>query len=113
MFELLKKSILAGLGTAVVTKSKVQETMQKMVEQGKITSEEAEKFTREIVETGESEFKEIREEVSKAINKTLSELNLADREEVDKLQSRLQELEKRMDMVESKGSGGSASKKSG
>jgi polyhydroxyalkanoate synthesis regulator phasin len=108
MFELLKKSILAGLGTVVVTKSKVQETMQKMVEQGKISSEEADRFTREIVETGESEFREIRDEVSKAINKTLSELNIADREEVDKLHSRLQELEKRMDMMESRTSGGSS-----
>lgn len=102
MFDLLKKSILAGLGTAVVTKSKVQETMQKMVEQGRLSTEEAERLTNEVIDTGEKEYNDLREEVNKSLNKALSGMNLATRQEMETVQMKVENLEKRLEHLEEK-----------
>lgn len=100
MFELMKKTLLTGLGTAVITKTKVKETMQKMVDQGKITSEEADRFTREMMEAGEKEIREIGEQITSSLSKVPSTLNLAGKESLEELQDRLENLEKRVGLVE-------------
>ncbi|MCF8107811.1 MAG: hypothetical protein K9J81_02345 [Desulfohalobiaceae bacterium] len=100
MFELMKKTLLAGLGTAVITRTKVKEIMQKMVDQGKITSEEADRYTRELMENGEKELKEISEQISKSLGKLPSTFNLAEKDSLEALLSRVDNLEKRLDLVE-------------
>ncbi len=100
MFELMKKTLLAGLGTAVITRTKVKEIMEKMVDQGKITSEEAERYTQELMENGEKELKEISDQISKSLGRLPSTFNLAEKDTLDALLSRVDNLEKRLDLVE-------------
>ncbi len=100
MFELIKKTLLAGLGTAVITRTKVKEIMEKMVDQGKITSEEAERYTQELMENGEKELKEISDQISKSLGRLPSTFNLAEKDTLDALLSRVDNLEKRLDLVE-------------
>ena len=100
MFELMKKTLLAGLGTVVITRSKAREIMQKMVDQGKITSEEADRFTREMMDTGEKEFNELGEQISSSLSKVPSTLNLAAKDSLDQLLAKVDNLEKRVDLVE-------------
>ncbi len=102
MRDIFKKSVLAGLGTAMVTKSKVQETINNMVAQGKLTTEEAEKYTKEILETGENEWKEFKTSINQTGRKFLSHINLADKTELETIKEELKNLEKRVDYMESK-----------
>lgn len=102
MLELLKKTILVGLGTVTLTRTKVRESLQQLVEQGKITSEEAERMTKELLESGESEINEFRGQLREALQTALKNMNLAQKEDVDKLVSRVDNLEKRMDFLEDK-----------
>jgi len=102
MRDIFKKSVLAGLGTAVVTKSKVQETINKMVEQGKLSSEEAEQYTREILETGENEWKELKTSINQTGRKFLSHINLADKMDLENLKNEYNDLAKRVDYIESR-----------
>lgn len=102
MLDMLKKSVLAGLGTAVVTKTKVRETMDKLVEQGKLSSEEAERFTQEMVDAGEKEMEELRSDMESSIQNAVSRLHLAKQEDMDDLRQRLENVEKRMEHLEQK-----------
>ncbi len=102
MFKLLKSSVFVGLGTAVVTKNKIRQALQKALDKGKITPEEAERFTKEMIVAGETEFNEIRQEINHVLYKALSEMNIADKEELKDLQSKLKNLEKRIDILEKK-----------
>ncbi|MCF8030603.1 MAG: hypothetical protein K9K39_06880 [Desulfohalobiaceae bacterium] len=102
MLDLLRKSVLAGLGTAVVTKSKVRETMEKLVEQGKLSSDEAERFTQEMVDAGEKEMEELRSEMESTVRNAVSRLNLAQQEDMDDLRQRLENVEKRLEHLEQK-----------
>jgi polyhydroxyalkanoate synthesis regulator phasin len=102
MLEMLKKTILVGLGTVTLTRSKVRETLQQLVEQGKITTEEAERMTKELLDSGESELNEFRGQLRDAIQSVLKNMNLAQKDDVEKLLSRMDNLEKRMDFLEDK-----------
>ena len=102
MMDMLRKSVLAGLGTAVVTKSKVREIMNRLVEQGKLSSDEAERFTQEMVDAGEKELEEFRSELESSVRNAISRLNLAGQQDMDDLRQRLENLEKRMGHLEQK-----------
>ena len=55
MIDLVKKTMLAGVGLAVVTKDKVLESLDELVEKGKLTREEAAAMSEKIVEEGKVE----------------------------------------------------------
>ncbi len=59
MLELMKKGLMAGIGAVVLTTEKVQETVRKLVEEGKISTEEGEKLAQELVKTGQHQWEEI------------------------------------------------------
>ena len=50
MIDLVKKTMLAGIGLAVVTKDKVLESLDELVEKGKLTKEEAVAMSEKIVD---------------------------------------------------------------
>ena len=102
MLDMLRKGVLAGLGTAVVTRSKMREVMDKLVEQGKLSSDEAEKFTQEMVDAGEKEMEEFRSELESSVRNAVSRLDLAGQRDIDDLRQRLENLEKRMGHLEQK-----------
>ncbi len=100
MRDLAKKLALAGLGTAVVSTSKVRETMDSLVHQGKLTTEEAERFTQDLCKTGEREMQDIRNQMSETIERMTKGMHLAQAEDVDRLRSRVDNLEKRLSLLE-------------
>lgn len=102
MMDWLKKALLLGLGTASVTREKIEETMNKLVEQGKLSSEEAERVTQEMVQTGEKEFEEIRNEVDKGIQSAISKMNLAGQDDLEDIRQRVEHIEERLKHLEQK-----------
>ncbi len=100
MRELAKKMALAGLGTAVVSTSRVRETMQNLVHQGKLTTEEAERFTQDMCKTGEKEMQDIRNQISEALERVTKGMHLAQADEVENLRLRVNSLEKRLNLLE-------------
>ncbi len=102
MLDMLRKGVLAGLGTAVVTRSKMRETMDKLVEQGKLSSEEAERFSQEMVDAGEKELDEFRTELESTVRNAVSRLDLAGQQDIDDLRQRMENMEKRMAHLEQK-----------
>ncbi|MFP5212236.1 MAG: phasin family protein [Acidobacteriota bacterium] len=59
MLDFLKKGILASIGAVVLTKEKIQEATRILVEEGKISTEEAERLTNELIRNGERQWEEI------------------------------------------------------
>ena len=96
MIELVKKTMLAGVGLAVVTKDKVLESLSELVEQGKLTSEEAVEMTDKIVQEGKEQTENAKAEASKLFNDLLKKANLVTRDQYDALAARVTELEGRL-----------------
>lgn len=100
MFELIRKSLLASLGAAIVTKEKIQEATFSLVEQGKISAEEAEKLTEELVESGQHQWEEVHTKITETVRKSMDNLDIGSKTEFKDLKARVENLEKRVAMLE-------------
>ncbi len=59
MIDLIKKTLLAGVGAAVITKEKVEDTLDVYVRQGKVKADDARIIAAKIAEQGKKEFDEM------------------------------------------------------
>jgi polyhydroxyalkanoate synthesis regulator phasin len=96
MIDLVKKTMLASVGLAVVTKDKVLESLDELVEKGKLTQEEAAQMSDKIVEEGKAETDKAKVEASKLFNDMLHRANVVTRDQYDALAQRVTELEGRL-----------------
>ncbi len=88
--------MLAGVGIAVVTKDKILEVLDDMVNKGEITKDEAIAMSEKIVNEGKEETEKAKVEASKLFNDMLHKANIVTREQHDDLLSRVQALEGRL-----------------
>ena len=96
MIDVIKKTLLAGVGAAVITKEKVEAALGDFVQQGKVSSAEARQMAEKIAEQGRREF----EIMSQQLNDMLRDkFTGAER----KMQERITALEARVATLEAAG----------
>ena len=100
MLEEIRKGLLSGLGAVLLTKEKADEVTRKLVDEAKISKEDAEKLVDELFETGTRKWSEIEASLSKALRKGVDNLDIASRKELHGLKSKVGKLEKRVKTLE-------------
>lgn len=95
MLELFKKTIFAGIGAAVTTKERVEAMLQEMVEQGKLTRDEAERMAEKIAADGKEEFERTKREINENLSKMFRREKLVKEDEFRKLELRVSILEEK------------------
>ena len=71
MIDLLKKTLLAGVGAAVITKDKIEGALDDFVRQGKVNSSDARIIAEKIAEQGRREFDELAGDLNESISSLL------------------------------------------
>jgi polyhydroxyalkanoate synthesis regulator phasin len=100
MLELMKKGLMAGIGAVVLTTEKVQETIRKLVEEGKLSTEEGEKLAQDLVKTGERQWEEITSAIAEKTKKWSDSVEVVKREEFEQLKARVESLDQRLTKIE-------------
>lgn len=95
MIDLIKKTLLASVGAAVVTKEKLDKTIEEFVREGKLSAGDAKIMAEKIVEQGRREFDE-------ACTKLGSKLRDITAQADESTVGRLAALEKRLRVMEEK-----------
>jgi polyhydroxyalkanoate synthesis regulator phasin len=95
MIDLFKKAVAVGIGAAVVTKEKVQSTLDELVEKGRLSADEAKQLGERILAEGEAETEKAKVEASKFFNDLLHKANLATSDDLAALEARIRDLEGR------------------
>jgi len=93
MEQLLKKVILAGIGALSLTRETVEKLLNELAKKGEIAYEDKEDFLKELIQKG----KEQKEGLEKMIERVISRTRLATREDIEKLEKRVEELEKKIE----------------
>lgn len=96
MLDLIKKSLLAGLGAAVVTREMVTEATKRLVDEGKLSAEEAERLAEELVDSGRQQWREVEQEAKEAAAKAVESMGLARGDDLDELRVRVANLEQQV-----------------
>ncbi len=89
MSGLLEKSLLLGLGMLTLTRDKVKEFVDKLVEEGELKADEAPGIIDKLVARGEKEREELRKLVREELDKTRF---VASRKDIEALSQKIDEL---------------------
>ena len=96
MLDLIRKSLLAGVGAAVVTKDKIEDAFDEFVKDGKINASDAKIIANKIAEQGRKEFEETVANLLVKLRETSSQADNSAHAKITALQERIRELEKQL-----------------
>ena len=97
MIDLIKKTLLAGVGAAVITKEKIEDSLGDYVRQGKVKAEDAKIIAAKIAEQGRKEFEEVSQSLAAKIQDIASRSGSS-----EKTDPRVAALEERIRVLEAK-----------
>ena len=93
MIDTIKKTLLAGVGAAVVTKEKVEAALEDFVKQGKVSSAEARAMAEKIAADGKKEFETLSGQLNDKVKDVVSGLSRSTHDRLDALEARVKALE--------------------
>ncbi len=93
MLDAIHKMFLAGVGLAAMTKDKIDEHIKELVEKGKLTEIEGRELAEDMLKKSRQAKEDLQKQVEKSVQQTLQTLQIASREDIEKLQARVEKLE--------------------
>ena len=93
MIDIIKKTLLAGVGAAMITKDKVESALSDFVNQGKVSSVEARTMAERIAGEGRREFESFSQELSEKLRETFAGIDQRAQQRLDALEARVAALE--------------------
>lgn len=93
MFDLLKKTILTGIGIASMTKDKIEKLGKKISEESKLSTEEGKKFVNDLLKQSEKARENLEAQVQKLVKNALGKLDIPTHEDLNRLEKRIKKLE--------------------
>ena len=94
MFDLIKKTMLTGIGLALKTKDEVENLAEDLIKQGELSETEGKKFLEEIKGKYEDSQKKLEQRVEKTVKELLKKGNLVTSDELNALKKEIRELKK-------------------
>ena len=96
MSDLIKKTILTGLGIASLTKGKAESLVQDLIKEGEVSEGEGSKLVKELLEKVEDNKKTMENKIEKTVYDVLKKLNIPSRKDITSLNSKIEKLEKKL-----------------
>jgi len=93
MIDIIKKTLLAGVGAAVVTKEKVEAALDEFVKQGKVSSAEARAMADRIAADGRREFETLSSQLNEKLREFLARQDRTTQDRLAALETRVTALE--------------------
>ncbi|MFQ6117962.1 MAG: phasin family protein [Candidatus Bipolaricaulia bacterium] len=96
MFELARKGILLGIGVIDLTREKAETFVDELVKRGELAQEKRRGAIEELLKGAEEQEKQLTERVRTAVERTVAELGLATKADLEGIEKRLAKLGKRI-----------------
>jgi len=93
MIDSLKKTMLAGIGAAVITKEKVEAALNDYVAQGKISAADARTMAGKIATEARQEFEDVGDQLAAKLKELLARFDAETRDRISALETRVNVLE--------------------
>jgi polyhydroxyalkanoate synthesis regulator phasin len=100
--RLIERSILLGLGVLTLTRDRVVQAVNSLVEEGEVTAEEAPGIIDKIVARGEEEREELRRLMRDELDKLRVRPPVASQKDIEELGSKIDDLAARIDELAGK-----------
>ena len=94
MFDLVRKSMLAGVGLALKAWDEVEDLAKEVAEQSKMTEKEGRKFIDELQTRYDDAQKKLEERVEKSVKDLLKKADVVTQDELKGLKKEIRDLKK-------------------
>ena len=94
MPDLIKKTLLAGVGLALKTWDEVEDLAKELVEKGKMTEKDGNKFIKDLQTRYEETQKKLEARVEKTVKEFLKKANVVTSDELKAVKKEVRELKK-------------------
>jgi polyhydroxyalkanoate synthesis regulator phasin len=96
MLDIIRKSMLAGIGLLTLSQEKARELVDELVKQGEVSKEEGSKLLKEFLEKVDKNTQELEKKVNELLQKTLTKMNIPTKEELEKLRREIESLKQQL-----------------
>lgn len=97
MLNSIKRLLYFSIGAAALSADKARDLIDDLVKQGEMTAEEGKKIYEELVSRGERERSELDNRIRSQLLQMLKDMGVADQAKIASIESRLEELERRIE----------------
>jgi polyhydroxyalkanoate synthesis regulator phasin len=94
MSDLLKKTLLAGVGLALKTWDEVEDLAKELIDKGKMTEKDGSQFVKDLQRRYEETQKKLEERVEKTVKELLKKANVVTSDELKAVKKEVRELKK-------------------
>jgi len=94
MFNIIKKSMLTGIGLALIAKDEVEDLANEFVKKGKMSEKEGTKFLEDLRKRYDETQKQLEERVQQAVKDFLKKADVVTGDELKGLKKEIRELKK-------------------
>ena len=94
MPDLLKKTLLAGVGLALKTWDEVEDLVKELVDKGKMTEKDGSQFVKDLQKRYEETQKKLETRVEKTVKDFLKKSNVVTSDELKAVKKEIRELKK-------------------
>jgi len=95
MFDIIKKTMLTGVGLASMTKDKVEELAKELAEKGKLSEKEGRELFDELLKKSEQARKDLETKVEDVVKKMLGKIDVATKKDIAELEKKIKRLGKK------------------
>ncbi len=102
MEDTFKKILYSGIGFLSLTKSKIDEVVDDLIDRGRLSREEGERIVNDFKKDSASSKDAVENELKQWMEKTLNRMDIARKKDVEALHLQVEELQKRVTVLEGK-----------
>ena len=96
MLDLIKKTLLTGVGLAAVTKEKIEELGKELAKSAELSEKEGRELVDDLTKRREQAQKDLQERMDKTVRETVDRLHLASKEDIAVLTRKVETLEQKL-----------------
>ena len=94
--EIIRKSLLLGMGMLALTQEKIKGLVNELIEKGEITEKQGKNLAEEITRKAQETRQLLEKNIEKISLKIIKSLEIVTRKDLKKLEKRVAELEKKI-----------------
>ena len=92
MFETLDKMMMASLGAISMTREHAEKLFDEYVSRGQAEKENRSGFVKEVMDSAEKTRAELEKVISQQVQETVTSLHLASKEDIERIEKKLDQL---------------------
>ena len=92
MFDLIKKTMLAGVGLAAMTKDKVEELAEELTEKGELSEKEGKELVDDLLKRSKQAKKDLDKKMEDVVTKVLKKMDVATKKDIARMDRKIKNI---------------------